>query len=265
MARARLKKGGEHKAGSERWLLTYADMITLLLAFFVVMFSLSNQDLRKYAQLAQSIQQAFNLGQMKAQPAAVDLGSALPGSQPGFMEMSDLIAFDNIRMEFETLATQQGFKDDISVRQTNEGTVITFSGDLLFPSGRAKLKPDSLVVLDKLAQLVGPIKNSVRVEGHTDNIPTARGEFPTNWELSTARATNVVRYLVDFGGIAPERLTAMGWGENKPVESNDTPEGRAHNRRAEVVILYPPAAGGGNPPGYATPAGVRPPNMATSP
>ncbi|MFH1485778.1 MAG: flagellar motor protein MotB, partial [Chloroflexota bacterium] len=226
MARQRASLGrsrAEGKENSERWLLTYADMITLLLAFFVVMFALSNQDLRKYAQLAKSIQQAFSFGQIKDQITVIDLGGSRTGTQPGFSELSQMVAFDNIKSSLQSFSDEEGFSGEISATETRDGLAIRLSGDLLFPSAKAMLKPDSLRALDKVAELVSRLPNSIRVEGHTDDIPPPSGEFPTNWELSTARATNVLRYLAEFGGIAPERLTAAGWGENKPIESNYTP------------------------------------------
>lgn len=131
---------------------------------------------------------------------------------------------------------------------TRDGVVISLAGNVLFDSGRAELRPQGLDLLDDLAAKLRDMPNDIRIEGHTDNVAIATSLYPSNWELSSARATTVGRYLIEHGGIAAKRVGAVGYGEWRPVASNDSREGRAQNRRVDVVILFPqvPITGGGS-------------------
>ena len=135
-----------------------------------------------------------------------------------------------------------GVVEQVSVHLSDEGVVVTLSNNLLFGPASAAINEGATAVLDRLAGLLGRLENEVRVEGHTDDIPPTNSEaFASNWELSTARATAVLRYVQDAGGLAPSRLHAAGYAEFQPVADNGTPGGRAQNRRADVVIVYTPA------------------------
>ncbi len=141
------------------------------------------------------------------------------------------------------IAAEMGAEGQINVVLEKEGIAINLSGNLLFDSGRADLRPDSTKVLDRIAERVRNIPNEIRVEGHTDNIPVDTDLYPTNWELSVARATVVTRYLIEVGNIQPQRLSARGYGEYRPVTDNSTRENRALNRRVEILIMYPNGSG----------------------
>jgi chemotaxis protein MotB len=224
----------EGHVNHERWLLTYADLITLLMVFFVILYSMSKQDVAKYAKLTASIQRAFNIQVLEGLDATAVHGRF------GSFSSAQLHDLETIKQDLGAFAEQLGLGDKIVVRPSREGITISLSSSLLFESGKADLRPESRTVLQKVAALLSKMPNEVRVEGHTDNIPPASPLYPTNWELSTARALAVTRYLITLG-IRPERLSAAGYGEYRPIADNSTKEGRAANRRADLVVLYPDA------------------------
>ncbi|NOZ28602.1 MAG: flagellar motor protein MotB [Chloroflexi bacterium] len=236
--------GGHDSGGGLRWLLTYADLITLLLAFFIVMYASSQADLERFHEVAAAIQRGFGVG-VSILPAGGGTG-ILPGqgtSSGGALPVESLSQRSKDFMAIsEALAIQsamQGTGKFVAVNMRREGIAITLSGALLFPSGGTELSPESVKVLDEIAQLLAALPNQIRVEAHTDDLPTNDPRYPTNWELSVARAVTVVRYLIEHG-IAPERLIAVGRAEYDPLVPNDSREHRALNRRADIVILYPP-------------------------
>lgn len=233
--RARAKKGGH--ANSERWLLTYADLITLLVAFFVIMYGMSATDSKKFNQLVGSMQKAFNVDVLQGQSDAGLNEFGGPNLIP--MSAKERSDFQFITKELETFSESAGIGEELQVSVNKEGIIISLSGNLLFNSGRTQLRMESRDILDKVIQIVSGMPNQVRVEGHTDDIPTNSTLYPTNWELSSARALMVVRYMTDFGGLDPARLSAVGYGEFRPIASNLTPEGRGRNRRVDILICYP--------------------------
>ncbi len=242
--------GGHGDGGDERWLITYADMITLLMIFFIIMYSMANTDLKKFAQVAISIQKAFNVpsnelsvfgagtGSLLDQGGLSSLGvpapvllEALPQQRQDYMQLSESLA---------ELAQEEDMGGSLSVNMSPRGIVITLPAALLFEPGSATLQKEAReTVVSKVAEILRPLPNTVRVEGHTDNMPTNSPLYPTNWELSTARAVSVVRFLTEQGSLAPERLQAGGMGEYYPLVPNDTRSHRAMNRRADIVVLYP--------------------------
>ena len=233
-------KGHAEKENSERWLVTYADMITLLMVFFIVMYSMANTDLKKFAQVAQSMQVAFNVVGMGKGAGLLGGGGAshkpslffqnLPARQRDYVSVSaDMSAF----------AQQAGIEGQISVNTNVEGIIISLSDAMVFEPGSAELRPESKETLGKIAAILSTMPNRVRVDGHTDNIPTNNPLYPTNWELSVARAVSIVRFLSEEEGIDPNRLSAAGHAEFKPITDNTTRNNREMNRRADIVIIYP--------------------------
>lgn len=223
------------KDNAERWLLTYADLITLLLAFFVVLYSASNQDLKKFEALAQSLRQAFNSGVVVPTGSDNVLQGGVGINDLGFPQARDLEA---ISTELAGFAEQHGLEGKVTVRAEPGTITISLTDNLLFAPASADLQPDSGVVLREIAGIIRGLPNQVRVEGHTDNVPLNTSQYASNWELSTARAIAVLRYLVEVEGINPTRLYGAGYGEYRPIADNSTPEGRAQNRRADIVIIY---------------------------
>ena len=238
-------KGPTEKAvkdRSDRWLLTYADLITLLLAFFVVLYSTSSQDLARFQSIAQSLRQAFNAGVLNEENGPSPITSSLTGRELD-QTLSQGQAFTVISQSLGRYAKEQGFTGQVSVRTEQDQVIVSLSDPLLFDSASADLKPESTGVLNAVAVLLKDMPNQVRIEGHTDDIPINTELFNSNWELSTARATAVLRFLVEQGGLDPRRIYAAGYAQYKPRLPNDAPQNRALNRRADIVILFPQQEG----------------------
>ena len=260
---ARKKKHHEEgHVNHERWLITYADMITLLMVLFIVMFSMSRTDMQKYKMLKASLNRAFDVevltsddavGVMGAGTALLPLPSvqeamAVPGSPSQDPRMASTL------QDFREIVSQLPIPADsagrVEIGASRDGIVISLAGNVLFDSGRSDLKPRGLALLDAFAERLKTMPNEIRVEGHTDNVAIATALYPSNWELSSARSTTVGRYLAEHGGLAPARVSAAGYGEFRPVAPNDSREGRARNRRVDLVILFPQ----GQAPSIAGPA-----------
>lgn len=244
----------EDDENSDRWLLTYSDLITLLLAFFVVMYSMSRIDAKKFGKMSEHLQGAFHSGDARGQASAgeSDLGS-------GALKIGRLkTVAQNLRSSLGTskdrvsmggqgvpmaradsVAAQSGFSaiEPISMEINERGLVIHIVEAALFESGQATLKPEALTILDRIAKEIMNLPNQVRVEGHTDDRPITTTRFPSNWELSSARATSVVRFLIEKHDLSPERLSALGFGEYRPLAPNISDENRAKNRRVDIVVL----------------------------
>ncbi len=237
---ARRKKEAKPE-NHERWLITYADMITLLMVFFIVLYAGSLSDSKKFGALASSLTQAFNVDLMQGGPATTgDTGGGdLASIIQGMRRDAELL-----QKQFEALQAPGIGRGGVEVTVTQEGMLISMYGNVLFDSGKANLSDDAIPVLDQVIALVQRSNYNVRVEGHTDNVPIETLLYPTNWELSTARATAVVRHLAEQG-VAANRLQAVGYADTRPLVANDTREHRARNRRVDIQILLP---GLGAPP-----------------
>ena len=241
----------------ERWLITYADLITLLLVFFIVLYAGSQEDSHKFAILAQGLRSAFNNAADKGGggTSPVFLGSGSTNQAGSSQELTD---FESITAILQRVAQENGVQDRIGLKMEPDKITISLTSDLLFDSGSAALRSWADPVLAAVATALKDKPNQIRVEGHTDNIPTNTAEFNSNWELSAARATAVLRKLVDDDGMPPDRLFAAAFSDTRPVADNGTAEGRAQNRRADIVVLY-------NPAPAATVAPAAPVDPAASP
>jgi len=240
MSKGRRHRG--HDAGhenSERWLLTYADLITLLMVFFVVLYSMSSADSTKWKQISAALNQAFNVDVLRGKTATtIDDGSGQPAPPvDNLISDSEVPQVSRLQSKIQTILDGATQAPDVSVGVDREGVVIRLSGSYLFDSGRAELKPNSFAVLDAIAAEVRLLPNDVRVDGHTDSTPIDSPRYPTNWELSSARALAVTRYLSETDAIRADRLMAAGFGEFRPIVPNDTREHRAQNRRVEIHLL----------------------------
>jgi chemotaxis protein MotB len=248
------RKHSEH-VSHERWLVSYADFITLLFAFFVVLYSTAQGDQKKAAQLAAAIQDAFQqLGVFSATsnssgqsiaPGTTQLMPKTPSNQvlatngTQVEEGEDpVIDIEQLRRELERQLAKEIDRNELSLRMEPDGLVISLREVGFFDSGSPKLKQRSLRAFEKVAQVLAERKNLIRVEGHTDNVPIHTPEFASNWELSTARATEVIRVLLVDYHFPPPRLSAAGYAEYHPIASNDTDVGRQINRRVDIVVLY---------------------------
>jgi chemotaxis protein MotB len=226
----------------DRWLVSYADFITLLFAFFVVLYSTAQVDRKKVSQLSTAIQVAFQ--QLGAHPAAaapstmqefVDLNKPAPAtSLPSNQETTDLTG---LRKELERALVPEILRGDVALRNGRDGLVISLREAGFFDSGSAGVKAASQPAFSHIATLLGEGPYNIRIEGHTDNVRIHNTQYSSNWELSTARSTEMIRLLVVKYGLDPQRLSASGYGEYHPIASNNTEAGRALNRRVDLVVL----------------------------
>ncbi|HPC10584.1 MAG TPA: flagellar motor protein MotB [candidate division Zixibacteria bacterium] len=226
----RFRRRVEDKENLDRWLLTYSDLITLLLAFFVVMYSMSQVDAKRFGQMAKALH-----GILKGGENVFDYDEAKP-TEDGH----GLLKLGNMRML--QARVEERFKginrlDDVSSEITERGLVIHIVDRALFDEGAADLKPQAIDVLDLINDEVRAMPNHLRIEGHTDDRQIATLRFPSNWELSAARATEVVRFFVNQHDFPPDRISALGYGEFRPIRPNNSIENRAMNRRVDIVIL----------------------------
>ena len=222
-----------------RWLISYADFITLLFAFFVVMYAVSSVNIGKYKVFSDALGDAFG-GAGAAQPITTQVQN-LPIPNPGLRRRTELLRKEKEHMTklaqdlLSTLAplVKEG---KVRVTQNSRGVSVEINASVLFDPGDARLTSESTEALRAVAVLLKDDGHDVQVEGHTDNQPIRNALFPSNWELSSVRAASVVRLFID-AGVAPARLTAVGHAANVPVSSNASAEGRARNRRVAVTIL----------------------------
>ena len=229
----RRKNGADEHENLERWLLTYADLITLLLAFFIMMYTFSKQDAQKYNEVTAHLKSIFSGG------SGIAKKGNLEGKLPVDLQMqagSNAMIEERIKQEFREIADENGLKNNITVFTDARGVVVRIMDKAFYDEGKADLKQGAKNALNKIIPIMKGIKNHIRIEGHTDNTPISKGEFKSNWELSVRRATEVVRYIVEKGPIAPDRVSATGYAEYRPIVSNDTAENKALNRRVEIII-----------------------------
>jgi chemotaxis protein MotB len=261
----RRKKRHEEHVNHERWLVSYADFITLLFAFFVVLYSSSQVDKRKVGRLALAIQVAFQeLGVFESSNTKVPLTDpdAMPFEQVQIVEninrtqdmqrvvqpMHGMLAnaappasLKDIQAELEKALAPEIRQHVVVLKARREGLVISLQEVGFYESGSADLRPSSEGAIDRLAAVLRNRSEDLRIEGHTDNVPIHNLRFASNWELSTARATNIIRLFIDHYHFQSGRLAAAGYSEHHPVDSNSSVEGRARNRRVDIVVLTPPA------------------------
>ncbi|ADC89567.1 OmpA/MotB domain protein [Thermocrinis albus DSM 14484] len=220
---------------SERWAIPYADFLTLLLCLFIALFAMAQAGKQAALEYAQAFARAFGMRLVPYQetlPRQILPQPVPPKVRPTEKGQKILKQI----MELEKTLKTIGLEGKLKVAYEAIGIRLILQERLLFDSGSADIKPQFYPILDKIAELLNSIPNPVEVEGHTDNIPISTGRFPSNWELSTARASSVVRYFI-AKGVSPDRLKASGYADTRPIASNATPEGREQNRRVEIVII----------------------------
>ncbi|HWQ42723.1 MAG TPA: flagellar motor protein MotB [Desulfosporosinus sp.] len=262
----------EHEAdkeNGERWMLTYLDLITLLMIFFVVLYSMSKVDAQKFQAVAESLNKALGGGtpakmELASNPSGPSLFEAgTPSSQatvpgkgtdPNNTTYTDPAAssanknttqgntdaenlsINKIKAKLDKFAVDNNIQTTLVSSIEERGLVVSIQETLLFESGSAVITAQSRDILDKISTVLAPEPNQLKVEGHTDNLPIHTAQFPSNWELSVIRATNVVQIL-QSDGITPDRLSAAGYGEYRPISSNNTDAGRGKNRRIDLIVL----------------------------
>jgi chemotaxis protein MotB len=271
---SRRKPTHEEEGGSERWLVSYADFITLLFAFFTTLYAISTVDAQKMGKMVTSMQAAFDNGVMNqgSKRLAISQGSSgvepssglhpnhtkKGGSDPKDRTLTDMenlkrkskrsivsdeVGMGGLKRGIENLLAGDLHKGRIRTHLESRGLVISLGEIGIFDSGSDQIKPEGKILLDTLATSLVSVGNQIRIEGHTDNVPIRTSRFPSNWDLSTARATAVISHLVASFGLRPELISAAGYAEYRPSAPNETEEGRARNRRVDIVVLNPAAAG----------------------
>jgi len=244
MRKSRIQDEPEQQA---EWLLTYSDMVTLLLTFFVMLFSMSTIGEQKFNEIAKSFKSAF--GSETSFLLKENAGSQLVALMPENGDSSEQIIVENnasenneritleeLKNEVQDTINELELDENIKVIEDESAIILRMDSVILFDSGDATLKKEGKEVLSKLSEYFNKIDNQIEIQGHTDNVPINTYLFPTNWELSTKRATNVVLYLTTYCSVDPLKLKPSGRGEYYPVAPNDTPENRQKNRRIDIII-----------------------------
>ncbi|MCD6340821.1 MAG: OmpA family protein [Desulfurococcales archaeon] len=236
------KKKADEGGGSPAWMTTFSDLMTLLLTFFILLFSFSTLDAIKFKNVASALQSVL-LGEAKPTIFPNDIP---PGEIPildpiPVPKQDEIDTIDNELVQLYELVTtyvnQEGISAEISVRTNLRGVIIDINESVLFDSGRADLKEESKGILDKVYNLIAQFDNELIIEGHTDDNPIHTSQFQSNWELSVIRAVNVLRYFTEEKDIDTDRISAAGYGEYQPISGNETKFGKSFNRRVNVLIL----------------------------
>ncbi|WP_027108804.1 flagellar motor protein MotB [Lacticigenium naphthae] len=242
------KQKKDNASGPASWLTTYSDMMSLLLAFFVLLFSMSVISTEKFEAVNYSMKDAFlgtNGATILEGPSSLDEGvvdeeSPFDENKEDITEEVDQIPKEVILMYDQAMdyIDVKGLNTEISLTRDEKGIYLYIQESILFSSGRATLTSSGEDTLESLAGLLKIFDNSLVVEGHTDNVPMSSERFPSNWELSTGRAVSVLRYLSEEEEIDPKRLSAKGYGEFQPLVLNDTQENKAKNRRVNIAVVH---------------------------
>lgn len=243
----RRKKHDEEHENLERWLLTYSDLITLLMIFFIVMYSMSNVDKEKYQKVAQGLNKAMG-GSTAAGGGANIIGkdggvSIEKDWQPANTEVvqaEEKSRMEEVKKQVDKYLQENGLASSVDTKVEERGLVLSFKDSLFFDSGKAEIKADEtkkLVDIGKILNMKAVYDCYIRVEGHTDNVPISTYQYKSNWDLSCIRASNVVQLLIAQSGIVPQRVSALGYGEFRPVADNSSEVGKARNRRVDIIIM----------------------------
>lgn len=262
MARRRSRRSRGAHENHDRWLITYADLITLLLIFFIIMYAMSQIDIKKYDTLAKSLQLEFHRAD-----SIIEMGSGLEGStdvskyqspapsaaqspqaSPNASANADAEraqrreqALQDLLKVIETYVKENKLQQDVFVGDTPQGIAIRLSDRFLFDLGKADLKPDAKPALDKLSSLFKKLDTTISIQGHTDNLPIQAGSaFKDNWGLSSGRALSVLRYFVDARKLPENLFEVAGYADTRPVAANDTESNRQKNRRVEILVVRQP-------------------------
>jgi chemotaxis protein MotB len=254
MRRSRIRRPMEEPSNRDRWMVSYADFITVLFAFFVVLFASSNRDGQTIKKLSQAIHTGFQqLGPFAGRQSEQGNSPGLPRNTPAAAPPAPPIAtvtndataawgidIDALKRQLEAAIGPEIRNHEVTMRVTPEGFVISLKELGFFHSGEAVLRPGAAEKIERIAKVLAQHGFDLRVEGHSDNQPIHTAQFRSNWQLSTARATAVLLLLVNDSGLAPEKISLAGYGQYRPIADNLTAEGRKMNRRVDLVVI--PAA-----------------------
>lgn len=249
MSKRRRKKEHHEEHVDESWLIPYADILTLLLALFIVLFSMSTIDAQKLQAMSQAFNEALSSG-----TGIFEYPSPMPENEAQALDdvkseedeeqneekakQIEKLELENIQKKVEAYIAEKNLTDKLDTSLTDEGLLLTIRDNVLFPSGSSEVRAEDLKTASEISDLLvmSPPRNIV-ISGHTDNVPIKNPQFESNWELSVMRAINFMKILLKNDQLNPEWFSAKGFGEFQPVASNDTAEGKAKNRRVEILIL----------------------------
>lgn len=237
MPRIKRKDEEEVEMSSPAWMVTYGDMMTLLLCFFVLLFSFSSIDSEKLEQIAEALRSRIGIldgGRTLSSAPIIERGLNSDMYSRNHFNTNE---FRDIITQLEDYIATANLHNEILLIEDDRGLTIRMTGKVLYDIGKANLKPAGIKSLEKIASFLQGISNDINVEGHTDNWPINTEEFPNNWVLSTVRATNVIAFFEGQTKISSKRLSASGYGPFRPLVGNDTAENRAKNRRVDIVVL----------------------------
>jgi chemotaxis protein MotB len=230
-------KKHEKEPNHERWLLTYSDLITLLMIFFVIMYAMSNVDIAKYQQMAQSFGVAMGGGKSVIQVGSGVSDSSIalsPGASGSKKEQQKL---SNLKKVLDRYLDKNGLSTSVATEISERGLEVNLTDTILFDSGKAEMKSKAIPRLIEIGKILNSLGNTIRIEGHTDNVPISNSKYPSNWDLSVARATTVTKLFIYSVRVAPQKMSIVGNGEFRPRVANDTEAHRAQNRRVNIIIL----------------------------
>ncbi|MGV8146354.1 MAG: flagellar motor protein MotB [Alkaliphilus sp.] len=235
------KKQQEAQAGAPAWMATYGDMVTLLLCFFVLLFAFSTIDAEKFQAIITAFQGSIGIMEDGTTVEPTEFVSEALQDELTTSQQEELEDFRKLQEQLEAFLETHNLQADVLVTLETIGLVLRLQDNVLFDSGKSELKSDSFELLSYLSTLLKQsefLDKNVRIEGHTDSDPLRFGaRYETNWELSVARASRVVRYLIEVEELAPQRFTASGYSMFHPIAPNDTAENKSKNRRVDIVIL----------------------------
>lgn len=240
LSRKRKKKHEEHGV-DESWLLPYSDLLTLLLALFIVLFASSSIDEAKFTQMSTVFNEIFDGGNgvmEQAAPTTVPVPKdSIEQHEENNSYLEDQRSLGEIQDRLDNYIAVHELENQFETKLTDEGLLVTIRDSILFSPGKAEIKPEYMSLADDIAQLLVFDKpRHIVITGHTDNLPMNNAEFSSNWELSVMRAVNFLKILIDSGKVDPLLFSAKGYGEYHPIATNDNAEGRSKNRRVEVLI-----------------------------
>lgn len=249
----------DYSEDPNRWIVSYADFTTMLLALFIVLYAVSQLDIAQMREFTSSVKKSFSSLEVNNKNKRKSLNAIFSTSKARIKTIPIEFTFqeqiENLKKKLketeskvsEDMSELDSIKgvllenlpenDNISMTHTERGLVISLEDTVLFDPGSAEIKKEALITLEKIAEILKTIPNSVRIEGHTDDQPIQTQLFPTNWELSTARAISIVKLFIKDYDFLPQKISAAGYGQHKPLDTNTTPEGRQKNRRVDIVVL----------------------------
>lgn len=229
--------GGGEGGGMMRWLITYADLITLLLAFFIVLYAMNRTEQIKFSLVAQALAKEFDSNSIVGKGIGPSIITGNSGTQAQRASQQQLQALSQLETRLQAAINRAGLAKQVSVSSNVRGVEVSLDATTLFKSGSAALSPSAVSLLTSLGRALATVPNDIEVVGYTDSTPIHTALYPSNWQLSAMRAANVVYVLSQVPNITPDRLSLSGFGQYHPVAANITPVGRAKNRRVNILVL----------------------------